>query len=307
MKRPPPDNRSASAPPTVLPNAEHAELALRGAETLMEPLAAWLIRNGVPYPAFAELLKKVFITAAAQELKRGAARPTQSALSLLSGVHRKDVRSLEGLAAAPRTVPRPPLSSQVFTRWLTDPRYRGRDGKPRPLKRSGSGRTFEMLCREVSSDVHPRAILDELLRLGQIELQDERIVVLAESFVPTTRLDELTALFAANASDHIAAAVSNLTTDTAKYLEQSIYADGLTPASAELLHDQARELWARTFDRFVNRARKLVDADASSEGEHRVRLGVYFFSEPSPPATERPKSSRVRSVAARRNTKKRPP
>jgi hypothetical protein len=305
MKRPPPERGPVSAPQTVLPNAAHAKLALREAETVMEPIAAWLIRNGVPYPAFAELLKKVFVKAAAQELTRDAAKPTQSALSLLSGVHRKDVRLLEGLDVLPRTVPRPPLSSQVFTRWVSDPRYRGRDGKPRALKRSGPGRTFEMLCREVSSDVHPRAILDELLRLGQVGIDEERIVVLSESFVPTTRLDELTALFSANVSDHIAAAVSNLTTEAAKYLEQSIYADGLTPTSADVLQDEARALWARTFETFVNRARKLVEADANSAGEHRVRLGVYFFSEPSTAATDRPKSSRAKGTAARGKTEKR--
>ena len=58
----------------------------------------WLLRNGVSYPAFAEVLKSVFVAAAERELERTATAPTQSALSLLSGVHRKDVRQMTQLA-----------------------------------------------------------------------------------------------------------------------------------------------------------------------------------------------------------------
>ena len=36
----------------------------------MRPLALWLLRHGVPYPEFAELLKSVFLEAARSELAR---------------------------------------------------------------------------------------------------------------------------------------------------------------------------------------------------------------------------------------------
>ncbi|MEO8328891.1 MAG: DUF6502 family protein [Candidatus Nanopelagicales bacterium] len=279
-KRPAPATARPATPPTVLPSDEHASLALREAAVLMAPLASWLIRHGVSYPVFAETLKSVFVRAAAEELVRSSTRPTQSALSLLSGVHRKDVRSIRAAPVADPVPPRPPLASQVFTRWMTDSRFRGADGKPRALKRSGSGRTFEALCRELSNDVHPRAILDELLRLGQVSVQDDKVLLVADSYVPAVRLDEMTALFSANAADHIAAAVRNLTTAAPKFLEQSIYADGLMPDSASELHVHARAAWARAFETFVRRARKLVDRDAAKDGTHRVRFGAYFFGEP---------------------------
>jgi len=292
MKRPPPENRSLTASPRVQPTPEHAALALREAAVLMAPVALWLLRHGVSYPAFAELLKSVFIEAARGELQRAETKPTQSALSLLSGVHRKDVRDLGEATAPARPHRRPPLSSQVFTRWLHDPRYRGRDGKPRPLPRTGVGRSFETLCRELSNDVHPRSILDELLRLGQVGLEGERVVVLADSFVPSPRLDEMTALFSANAADHVAAAVANLTTAAPRFLEQSIYADGLTPQSVELLHTVARQAWGQAFQTVVGSARERVDVDKASDGELRMRFGVYFFSEPAP--SDAPVSSRPR-------------
>lgn len=281
MKRVSPKSPSVALPDTGRPSAAHAELALREAETLMAPIAKWLLRSGVSYPAFAELLKSVFLEAAMNELSRGEAAPTQSALSLLSGVHRKDVRAILDAPDSSRATPRPTLSSQVFTRWLTDRRYRTPDGRPRRLPRTGERRSFESLCRELSNDVHPRTVLDELLRLGHVDIDGDDVVILANAFVPTPRLDEMTALFGANACDHLAAAVSNITQDAPKFLEQSIYADGLTAESIALMHDVARRAWAKAFESVVERARERVDHDSAGDGDLRMRFGVYFFSAPA--------------------------
>ncbi len=253
MKRAPPENRESLPRSQVQPSVEHARLALREAAVLMAPVALWLLRHGVSYPAFADMLKAVFLHAARDELERSKVSPTQSALSMLSGVHRKDVRAYALAPATAQPQPRPPLSSQVLTRWLTDARYRAADGTPHALPRAGTRRSFESLCRELSNDVHPRTVLDELLRLGLVALDGERVVALATSFVPSSSLAEMTALFSANASDHIAAAVSNLTMNAPKYLEQSVYADGLTPASIERLHLAAREAWGHAFRRWWRR------------------------------------------------------
>ena len=278
MKRSRPQAATVAPVHRVQPSAQNAELALREAAPLMAPLARWLLRHGVSYTGFAEMLKPVFVEAARGELAQGPERATQSALSMLSGVHRKDVRAIEQAPPAP---PRPPLASQVFTRWMTDPRYRDTDGKPRTLARSGARRSFEGLCRELSNDVHPRTVLDELLRLGLVELNGENLVPLARGFVPAPRLDEMTAIFSANAADHLAAAVSNLTLEAPKFLEQSIYADGLTPESIEHLHRAACAAWADAFEAVVTQARERVDLDRKGDGEQRMRFGVYFYSVPA--------------------------
>jgi hypothetical protein len=299
MKRVAPKNPIAASPAPVQPSSDNAQLALREAAVLMAPIALWLLRHGVSYPAFAETLKAVFLQAASIELDRAGSQPTQSALSLLSGLHRKDVRDLAAAPVADRSPQRPPLSSQVLTRWLTDRRYRSANGKPRTLPRTGSGRTFESMCRELSNDVHPRAVLDEMLRLGQVTLDGERVVLVASAFIPAARLDEMTALFSANAADHVAAAVSNLTTHAPRFLEQSIYADGLTAESIGHLHAASRHAWARAFESVVTEARARVDHDRDGDGEQRMRFGVYFFSEPAP-AAEPSKPPRNRTSPQRR-------
>lgn len=284
--------RKTESPPAAVPalstrpSAEHAALALRELPALMAPLASWLLRNGVAYGTFADAMKQVFVDAARAEIARTGRAPTVSALSVLSGVHRKDVKALEEHphdAAAPPAGKGVPLASQVFTRWMADKRLRGRDGQPRALPRSGPAPSFEALAREVSQDVHPRTVLDELLRLGLVRLDGDSVVPTGTAFIPSRTLDELTALFAANARDHLAAAVHNLTVDAPRYLEQSVFADGLGAGSVERLHALAREAWARDFSAMVDAAQAAVhdDTHLAAADQQRIRFGVYFYAEPA--------------------------
>jgi len=290
---------------------ERAALALREAAVLMAPVARWLLRSGVPFGRFADALKAVFVEAARAELERTGTRATYSALSVLSGVHRKDVRAIEagpddsGTPAAPsRGIP---LASQVYTRWLTQRRYRARDGRPKPLPRTGSI-SFESLSRELSQDVHPRTVLDELLRLGLVRLDGERIVPARTAFTPSERDDELTALFSANAADHIAAAVHNLTAGEAPFLEQSVFADGLGEASVARLQALARSAWQSAFEAMVAEATQQVQADAALEpdAQRRMRFGVYFYSEPQPrpEPDDGPAAAAARTGRARRRSRR---
>lgn len=292
---------------------DHAALALREATVLMAPVVRWLLRNGVSYGSFADLLKTVFVDAARAELASQGTQPSFSALSVLSGVHRKDVRALEAASqtharqvGAPRGVP---VASQVFTRWMTNRRYRTRDGKPKSLPRAGEGISFEGLAREISRDVHPRTVLDELLRLGLVRLDAEVVVPISVSFTPSRKLDDLTALFAANAADHIAAAVHNLTVEAPPKLEQSVFADGLSAESVDHLMTLARAAWRTAFETMVQEATNRVEADAGLDDadQHRMRFGVYYYSEPQAQAAPPHTKSQEKAAAPRARQSRRKP
>lgn len=265
----------------VLPDEEHARLALREARVLMAPVVRWLLRHGVHYGAFAEMLKGVFVAVAREELTQAQAKTTDSAISVMSGVHRKDVRAI---GADPGALPLPrcvPLAAQLLARWRADARFVDVGGEPKALPRSGAGDSFEALAREISSDVHPRTLFDELLRLGLVALDVDVVRIARPAARPAPGIEDGTAEFSTRAADHIAAAVHNLTLGGPKFLEQSLAVDGLSSDSAQRLHEAAQALWQRMFETLVSNARDQVRATPSAEGDARVRFGVYYYSEPS--------------------------
>lgn len=268
-------SRVAAAPP--LP----AQEVVDAAAALLRPAVRLLLHGGIDFPRFAAELKTLFIEEAAAEIQRAGNTTTDSAVSLRSGAHRKDVRAWRE-TGRPVAATRPvALGARVFARWVADPRCASR-GKPRALPRTGEAPSFEALVRDETQDVHPFTVLQELIRLGivEVEVRDGRELVVPArvDFVPPAGSHEALELLAGNAGDHIAAAVSNMLGE-APQLEQSVFAAGITEASAERLHALARTLWARARLEMIEEATRLYEADKDkADATQRVRFGSYFRS-----------------------------
>lgn len=297
-----------------------AHLVLSSALRVLKPLVRLLLRHGVSYPALAAALKPVFLEAAREELTGRGMAVTDSALTLLSGVHRRDVRRLssspssspvagtqersapgsgdaQGVADPDGTLAEPlSLAAEVAGRWLTDAAWVDERGAPRSLPRSGPA-SFDTLVDSVSRDVRPRAVLDEMLRLGVVRVQDAQVALAEEGFVPRAAFREMAALFQANLHDHLAAGVANLDGD-ANFLEQALFVDELTAESVHALHVAARAAWQDALREVLRVARERHEHDAAhAQAEwrvHRARFGVYFFNEAAavagaaPPAAGEP-------------------
>ena len=287
--------------PATPPATTAADIVLRGALKLMRPLVQLLVTYGVTYPRLAAALKRLYVDAARTELRTVGRTPTDTAISVLSGVHRKDVKVLahDGPASSNEPPPdeRPSLVSQVATRWFTTRPWLGDDGEPRPLPlRASSARvpSFEKLVESVSSDVHATALIDELTRLKLAEFDGQTVRLLAHSFVPPHALAENLDHFAANTRDQIAAAVANLQADLQgappRFLEYSLFSDELRPESVERLHQLAKTLWRDAFRQATDTAVALSDADRArgfaDAPEMRMRFGVFFYAEPNDPGAD---------------------
>jgi hypothetical protein len=257
-------------------------IALAAVLRAIKPLARLLLRHGVGYPAFASALKQVFLEVAADELQRAGKKQTDSALSLLSGVHRRDVRGLGRLDGARIAVEGPMnMASEVMSRWLTAPAYQGQNGQPLVLARTGAAPSFEALVAAMSSDVRPRAVLDELVRLGMAQEAGDKVRLLAPGFVPRHGFAEMAALLSDNLHDHAAAAGSNLDGEH-NYLEQAVFSQELTAASAHQLHRFCAHAWRDQFKTVMREAQARFEHDRqhapADERIHRVRFGAYFFA-----------------------------
>jgi hypothetical protein len=262
---------------------DRSTLVLDAVLRLIKPAARLLLQNGVSYGAFATALKRVFLAAAQDELQaRGMAR-TDSAITLLSGVHRRDVRTLLRSAPADDQAPvRAPLSmaSEVVGRWLTQQPWLDEQFRPRCLSRGAAADSFDTLVASVSSDIRPRAVLDELKRLGVADETEQGVALLAEGFAPRQGLEQMALLFADNLSDHLTAAARNLQGQD-NFLEQAVHVDQITAASAQALHQAASAAWHQAHRDYLRLAQQRFDADARQaqpgERNQRARFGVYFL------------------------------
>ncbi|QHI98263.1 hypothetical protein GT347_09810 [Xylophilus rhododendri] len=249
---------------------------------VMRPLARWLVRAGVGHKLLAEALKPVFLEAARAELQRHGQRETDSGLSVLSGLHRKDVRALGEEAASELPPERPARATPaqvLVSRWLAE-------GLPLRLPVAGDSASFDALARGVSLDVHPRTLMRELLRLGVAAEEGDFIELRREAFVPDRAHAEAGQMVADSVADHLAAGVHNLTGDgPVRFLEQSVFADQLSEASVRELEALGNQLWKQVLGQMVQAATVLEARDAAlgsspavPRADQRIRLGMFCYS-----------------------------
>lgn len=272
------------------PAAPSPELLLRALARLLRPLVRLLIQGGVTFPALVDLLRGLYVEVALRDLLTDPKARTDSRVSLLTGVHRKEIRRQRGPAAGPEP-PSLTLSSQVIARWLGTPGFTDEAGRPLPLPRAGPAPSLEALVAAVTKDVRPRALLDEWLDGGVAALDaDGRVRLEQAAFLPRGGQEEQVFYFARNLHDHVAAAAANVAAaGAAPFLDRSVHYDGLSAGAAARLEAAARAA-AQAVLLDVNRtALAIADADDSARAgqgvsgpTRRVNLGVYLYVEDEP-------------------------
>lgn len=249
-----------------------------------------MIRNGLTYPVMAELLRDVYLDVATRDILTEDKARTDSRISLLTGVHRKEIRRQRAAVARPEPVPEVvTLGSQIIARWLGATPWAGEGGVPLPLPRSAAAgeASFDSLVEAVTKDVRARAVLDEWLSQDLVRIdQQDRVVLNVEAFVPRPGRDEQMFYFGRNLADHVAAASANVSAaDRAPFLDRSVHYDALPVPVAEQLEAIGRETAVRMLLEINRRAMKLAEAHDPPVGPtRRVNLGVYLYAEDEPPA-----------------------
>ena len=270
---------------------------MRSLARLLRPLVHLLIQSGITFPVLADLLRRLYVEVAVRDLLPEPKSRTDSRISLLTGVHRKEVRHLRQQAALADEVPSVvTLSSHIIARWLGTPDYADASGNPLALpraSRSAGEPSFESLVASVTTDVRPRTILDDWLSQGLVTVDaGDRVRLNVAAFIPRPGRDEQLYYFARNLHDHIAAAAANvLASGPAPFLDRSVHYDGLGEAPAARLEAAAREAAQRLLLDVNRLALELVDAEEPEAGPvapaptRRVNLGVYLYAEDEPAPT----------------------
>lgn len=252
---------------------------------LLRPLVRVLIARGLTAPDFYRLVKALYIEVADREFRLGGDRPTDSRLSILTGVHRKEVRALRDAESDGRgtgALRASPLAT-VVGRWLARPDLTDADGQPIALPRQvGAGPSFDALVASVSKDVRPRTVLDELNRQGLVRIGPDDDVVRLETGAVLGATDPAERLhfFAHNLADHTAAAADNLleVDPERPRLERAVFYNRLTPEAVDVLEAMAREEASRLLRKLNAAALERQGLEAArEEAIERFRFGVYFY------------------------------
>ncbi len=272
-----------------------SEGLLRAAAAILRPLVKRLLEAGVPFGRLEAGLRQLFVEVAERELAIPGRPQTDSRLALLTGLNRKEVRRLRAggtTQAAPTSFSRNQATA-LISRWMADRRATDRAGKPRPIPyQADRGPSFVKLARATTVDLPPRAMLDELVRTGAVELRKGNLVALRETaYVPARGQPEKLAMLAEDPAEFIETMLGNIFDEEAEaLLQRKVFYDNLGAAGAERVRREMR----REGERFLRRVDRLLakhDRDRNpqaADGDRRYAgMGVYYFEAPRTPEKRR--------------------
>ena len=250
--------------------------------SLLRPLVRLLIRSGVTFPALIGLLRELYVNVAEHDFALSAKEQTDSRVSLLTGIHRKEIRRLRGAGAPVRLVPAAvSRTTQIISLWLASPTFTDEKGRPLPLLRSGDaseGPTFDQLVEQVTRDVRPRAILDEWIDRKLVILdEDDRVILSEEALAPRPGDERQLYYFGRNLRDHVNASVANLLASEPPFLERAVHYEGLSKELADRLEARSREVAMQALITMNREAQIAYQTDPG--GEHRWNFGIYVYKE----------------------------
>jgi hypothetical protein len=239
------------------------------------------IRGGMTFPALAQLLRELFVNVAEHDFALEGKQQTDSRVSLLTGIHRKEVARLRGAGAPVNETPATlSLTSAIIARWLAAPEFIDAKGDPLPLPRTAGGDapSFEQLVSSITKDVRPRAVLDEWLDRKLVTINgDEEIVLVDTAFVPRGDDERKWYYLGRNLHDHIAAAAENVSGPAPRFLERAVHYDGLSAKLAKRLEGRSRELAGDALKIANREANRALAKDKG--GDYRWNFGIYIYSD----------------------------
>ena len=255
-------------------------------ERALRPLFRILLRNHMSFKAFLDIAKHTYVEVASSEFGIPGKKQSVSRVALLSGLTRKEVQRLLDAPAAndAEAGERYNRAARVVAGWVRDRDYSDANGNPKVLSLHEEPGSFAELVRRFSGDIPSRAVLDELLRVGVVELLDDKNVRLkTRAYVPESGDADKLNILGTDVADLVSTIDHNLKEGaTDPYFQRKVMYDNV-PVEAlkefrKLSGAQAQALLEQ-LDKWLSQHDRDTRPGTQGTGQMRTGIGIYYFEE----------------------------
>ncbi len=255
---------------------------------ILKPLARIALQHSISYGPFSEVVKQAFVQAAYEDFSIKNRKQTISRVAVLTGLTRKVVKRLKEGTAAPdyQLARRYNRAARVIAGWRRDPAFLTSRGEPAdlPFVSEGEEVSFSMLAKYYSGDIHPRAILDELLRIKAVaEIAGGYIRLQEEIYLPHDDQEMKLNILGTDVAYLINTIAHNLEADPAKALVQrKVLYDNLPPESLASIRQHVRmhaQKLTDHLDKYLSGLDRDTNSDVKGSGRYTAGVGIYYFEE----------------------------
>ena len=258
----------------------HSNILVQAVATILRPIVRILLRHGVSAGAMTELVNRVYVEVAQEnEFTVSGRKQTASRISVITGLHRKHVAKIQDLPALENVglEERHNRAVRVLSGWTRDRRYKTKSGKPAVLPFEGK-KSFSELVDKYSGGVPSRAMRDELVRVGVIEItRQNNIKLKTKGYVPRESDVEKMRILGMDAADLISTIDHNMTHEHPDLrFQRTVVYDHIPEEHA----NEYRKLSAKYGQDLLEKLDRWLakrESNSDSKGSKTIRLGTSIF------------------------------
>ncbi|MGV6858335.1 MAG: DUF6502 family protein [bacterium] len=258
---------------------------------ILLPLVRILVRKGVAFGEFSQLVKRAYVEVAEASLVASEGKATTSRIAIVTGLTRKDTAQLRKFSGEDdQILGKYNRSVRVIGGWLEDKDFITPDGKPRVLPLNGEN-GFEALVARYSGDMPTKAMLDELQRVGVVEKLDGQYVnLLRHAYIPVGDEGEKLVILGSDVALLISTIDHNLqATPDHCFFQRKVAYDRLPeeclPTFKKLVNKHGQLLLERLNEFLAVHDLDRAQDDVTEEpGETKYAgVGIYYFEDDASP------------------------
>jgi len=253
---------------------------------LLRPLIRILIRNGVSFREFAEVAKGTYVDVAEKDFSVPNKKITQTRISALTGLERRDVERIVQLKKALEEELEGSNLNRVvaiLTGWHTDADYTGPYGVPIEVQLSdSSGVDFTELSRRHAGDkASPKSLLEEMVRAG-VAVETERgwFKVVSRYYIPQGSAPAGLEHLSRTLQDLVTTIEHNLleADSNKKMFERHVYTEeGIRPEDLPHFEEFAKEKAKLLLEEIDNWLSQLDKPNTPVDERISTGLGIFHY------------------------------
>jgi len=262
----------------------------RACQRLLRPLVRILLRHGVAYRDFAEIVRAVYAEVARESFTPEGKRPTDAHVAVVTGLTRKEVKRLREQSDRDYSADvwgGANRATRVLSGWHRDPDFTDEHGEPRQLSLIDEAHGFAALVRRYSGDIPSNAILEELERVNAVvRVEEQRLAVRQRAYVPASSDPESLRMLGSAGHDLLSTLEYNLAReqDARPYFQRTVFNTRVDRRALPVFHRLVSthgQQFLEILDDWLERHE--ISQDDDQQPIARTGVGIYYFEDVSHP------------------------
>ncbi len=254
---------------------------------LLIPLVKILLRKGVAFNEFMQIVKQAYVDVAAQKLIKSDGKATTSRIAIVTGLTRKDVAQIRKSPFTAESIStKYNRSMRVISGWLEDKEFCTPGGYPEVLPINGEEKSFAALVERYSGNMTTRAMLDELESVGIVKrIEKEHLSLQHHAYVPSGDEEETLTIMGTNVSLLISTIDHNMTSPNEPWFQRKVSYDNLPEECIEqfqaLVNRDSQRL-LESFNNWLLQHDRDSNPEIKGSGQKRAGVSIFYFETDAP-------------------------